>query len=54
MIFSATQADFRVGIASAEDWHMAAANVLKSLEIPTTQHRLGLIYVTTAYAPLPF
>ncbi|MDX1738773.1 MAG: hypothetical protein R3261_11090, partial [Alphaproteobacteria bacterium] len=51
MTFSATQADFRVGIAEAEDWHMAAAGILKKLGMPTSQHRLGIVYVNTAYAP---
>ncbi len=51
MTFSATQADFRVGIAENSDWHMAAAGVLRTLGTPTVHHRLGLLYVTTDFAP---
>ncbi|MTI09463.1 FIST domain-containing protein [Curvivirga aplysinae] len=50
MTFSATQADFRVGIAQADDWHMAAADILRQIGSPTAQHRLGIIYVSSAYA----
>lgn len=51
MTFSATQADFRVGIAQADEWQMAAAGVLRSLGTPTSMHRLGIIYVSTDFAP---
>ncbi|WP_420549303.1 FIST signal transduction protein [Curvivirga sp.] len=50
MTFSATQADFRVGIAQADDWHMAAADILRQIGTPTALHRLGIIYVSSAYA----